>query len=165
MERDNTGSGYSKIVFDEINSSPYNPVDSAKAKINASGNAIADFSNAPNGNYYIQAKHRNALETWSSLAVAFVKGQTANYNFTSSQNQAYGNNMITKYGRWCFYSGDVNQNGSIEATDLSTIDNDVSNFVTGYVATDVTGNNVTDAADLAIADNNVFNFVNKITPP
>ena len=66
---------------------------------------------------------------------------------------------------FAIYGGDVNQTGEVDASDLSTIDNDAFNFVTGYVNTDVTGDNVTDASDYAIADNNAFNFVTKSVPP
>jgi len=66
--------------------------------------------------------------------------------------------------RFAIYGGDVNQDGSVDATDLAAIDNDALNFVTGYVQTDVTGDDLVDGADAAIADNNAFNFVTKETP-
>ncbi len=65
---------------------------------------------------------------------------------------------------FAIYSGDVNQDGSVDGLDLSLVDNDAFNFVTGYVSTDVNGNNFTDALDLAVADNNAYNFVSKVTP-
>lgn len=66
--------------------------------------------------------------------------------------------------RHAFYSGDVNQDGTVDATDLSMIDNDAYNFVTGYVKTDLTGDNFVDATDAAIADNNAANFVSVVRP-
>ncbi len=67
--------------------------------------------------------------------------------------------------RFGIYTGDVNQDGSVNEADMSLADNDVFNFVTGYVNTDVNGNYAVDASDLEIIDNNLFNFVSKITPP
>ena len=90
---------------------------------------------------------------------------TINYDFTFAANQAYGNNMILKGTKYCIYSGDVNQNGAIDASDLAIVDTDAAAFVNGYVNSDVNGDNSTNALDLSITDNNAFNFVSKITPP
>jgi len=151
-------------LFLRNNSSPFGAVDSSIVKLNSSGNAVANFSNAPDGNYYFQVKHRNALETWSFSAITFTAGQTTIYNFTTSQMQAFGNNLILKSGKWCIYSGDVNNNGSIDASDLALIDNDAANFITGYVQTDLSGDNFVDGTDFSIGDNNAFNFVSVAKP-
>jgi hypothetical protein len=45
------------------------------------------------------------------------------------------------------------------------IDNDVSNFVTGYVPTDLNGDQSVDALDMIICDNNSANFVAAVKPP
>ncbi|MBK6876055.1 MAG: hypothetical protein IPG99_06250 [Ignavibacteria bacterium] len=66
--------------------------------------------------------------------------------------------------KYAIYSADVNQDGTVDATDVSTIDNDASNFVSGYVVTDLTGDHFVDGTDFAIADNNAANFVRTITP-
>ncbi len=62
------------------------------------------------------------------------------------------------------YSGDIDQDGTVDATDVSAIDNDASNFVGGYVVTDLTGDNFVDGTDFAMADNNAANFVSVIQP-
>ncbi|MBK6539627.1 MAG: hypothetical protein IPG09_18370 [Ignavibacteria bacterium] len=67
-------------------------------------------------------------------------------------------------GKWCFYSGDINQDGTIDASDLSDADNDALTGESGYVNTDVTGDDVVDATDISIIDNNSFNSVSMITP-
>jgi hypothetical protein len=72
--------------------------------------------------------------------------------------------MVLKLGRACFFSGDVNQDEVVDGTDLSLIDNDGFNFVSGYVATDCNGDNFTDASDASIADNNAFNTVTVVKP-
>jgi len=154
-------------VFLRNSSSPYEIIDSSKTHLNSSGTGTFSFSNASNGiNYYIHIKHRNSVETWSSSGQSFISSMLT-YNFSSSNTQAYGSNMIEVDNSpiaFAIYSGDVNQDGTADATDLSMIDNDAYNFITGYVNTDLTGNNVTDASDAAIADNNAFNFVSLVIP-
>ena len=45
-----------------------------------------------NGKYYIVAKHRNHIETWSAAPVTFA-ADTTYYNFTTSADKAFGNNL------------------------------------------------------------------------
>ncbi|MBK8980744.1 MAG: hypothetical protein IPM38_00100 [Ignavibacteria bacterium] len=151
-------------VFLHNSSPPYAVVDSAKKNITSSGIVLISFPNAGTGSYYIDVRHRNALETWSQSPVAFTLGSNSNYDFTTAQSQAFGNNMMFKLGRWCFFSGDVNQDGLIDVSDQSEIDNDVINVTTGYVNTDLTGDSITDLSDASIADNNAFDFVSVIKP-
>ncbi|MEO8664001.1 MAG: hypothetical protein ABI462_00780 [Ignavibacteria bacterium] len=143
---------------------PYNRVDSAAAYLNSSGNATVNFINAAAGNYYLQTSHRNALETWSSGPVSFTAGVTTSYNFTTSQTQAFGNNLVLKSGKWCIYSGDIDKSGVIQLSDIISIYNDASNFVSGYVITDLTGENLVNLTDILIAANNSSNFVGVIKP-
>jgi hypothetical protein len=77
------------------------------------------------------------------------------YDFTSSSSQAFGNNMILNGTRWCIYSGDVDQDGVIDASDISKVDNDASASVSGYNSTDLDGDYLTDSNDLSILDNNL----------
>ncbi len=145
--------------------SPYSKADSVKIKLNNSGKGIFCFNNAVNGSYYIVITHRNSVETWSKLPQTFTIGQNKKYDFTSSAAQAFGNNLTLKLGKYCIFSGDVNQDGNVDVIDLSLVDNDVFNFASGYISTDLNGDNNTDAIDISITDNNAFNFVAKITPP
>ncbi len=147
--------------------SPYTIMDSSKSIIDSltfTGNFR--FYNAPGGSYYITIKHRNGLETWSKAGGESMTFEGVYlYDFTSSSTQAYGSNLVLKGSKYCIYSGDVNQNGTINAADQGLVDNDVLNFASGYVSTDVDGNNVLNALDLGIVDNNVYNFISKKTPP
>lgn len=147
-------------------SAPYNVVDSSLAVVDAAtftGKFV--FKYAVSGTYYIQLKHRNHIETWSSNGgTSFTQEADNSYNFTTTNTQAYGNNLILKGTKYCIYGGDADQNGVTDTGDLSFIDNDAFNFVAGYVPTDITGDGVVDAGDIAVTDNNVFNFVSKITP-
>lgn len=147
-------------------SSPFNAVDSAVAVVDSALNAAEYvFSNSVPGNYYIRLVHRNSLETWSSAPVAV--NVNSNYNFTSSANQAFGSNMVQVDAspvHFALYSGDVNQDGSIDATDVSAVDNDAANYASGYIPADLTGDGYVDGTDFAIADNNAYNFVSVIRP-
>ena len=58
----------------------------------------------------------------------------------------------------------MDQDGTVDATDLSAIDNNASNFISGYVVTDLTGDDFVDGTDFAIADNNAASFVSVIRP-
>ena len=86
------------------------------------------------------------------------------YNFTTSASQAYGDNQILKGTRFCIYSGDVNQDGIIDATDMQITDNDAFISTGGYVVTDVNGDYFVDGSDLLIIDNNAYRFITAITP-
>jgi len=147
-------------------SSPYSIVDSAKANIDSltfSGNFA--FVNASSGTYYLALKYRNGIETWSkSGGEVFTQNSTMNFNFTTSPSQAYGNNLVLKGSKFCVYSGDINQDGIVDANDVSSVDNDALNISSGYRDTDLTGDLIVDGSDVAVADNNAFNFVARVIP-
>lgn len=144
--------------------SPYAVVDSAQTLADAYGNALVCFPNADTGNYYVVVKHRNSIETWSAAPVALSDPFFNYYDFTSSASLAYGNNLTFVYPSFCIYSGDVNQDGTVDGTDLQLIDNDSYAFVSGYVPTDVNGDDFVDGTDASIAGNNANNFVSVIRP-
>jgi hypothetical protein len=158
-----------KAYLREVNS-PYNIVDSATAVIDSlTFEGQFRFPTAPNGIYYIVVTHRNSIETWSGSGFNTFPTDIAalSYNFTANQSRAYGNNMIKVdpiLNSYAIYTGDVNQDGSIDGSDLSIIDNAAFNFVTGYVVQDCNGDDVVDGSDAVIASNNAENFVTKITP-
>jgi glucose/arabinose dehydrogenase len=146
--------------------SPNIIVDSAKTVIDSlSFRGYCFFNNAPTGLYYIRVTHRNGLETWSkSGGETLTRGEVLAYDFTSSASQAYGNNQIQKGSRFCFYSGDVNKDGTIDGSDNSIIDNDVNVYATGFLVTDLNADYAVDGSDLLIADNNASNFVSVVAP-
>ncbi len=155
-------------MFLRSSAPPYSVADSARSVIDAiKFKGSFPVINASSGSYFMEMKHRNSLETWSSSPVSYSQGGNINYDFTTSKSRAYGNNMTNVNNsppRFAIYSGDIQQDGAIDVNDLSLADNDAFNFVSGYVNTDVTGDNVVDAADIAIVDNNAFNFVSVSRP-
>ena len=147
-------------------SSPYAAVDSCVTVLNSETlSGYCNFSNAPNGNYYINIEHRNGLETWSKLGgMTLSRGNDFQYDFTSASSQAYGNNEILVGSKYSIYSGDVNRDGSVDIADNGFIENDAAIFLTGYIVSDLNGDGLTDLSDQTLADNNSFNFVIKSTP-
>ena len=145
---------------------PYNTIDSTSLYMYTCFlTNMVIFKNAPDGNYYIAVKHRNTIETWSSAPVSLTNGISwSSYNFTSSSANSYGNNVVQKGSVWCFYTGDVNQDGIIDATDVSEVDNDAYASLSGSINTDLNGDYFVDASDLGIVDNNAYNAVTAITP-
>lgn len=147
--------------------SPYEVLDFAWAVVDSTGYGSFQFSNAVNGmDYFIQLEHRNSLETWSNTPQQFTSSSLS-YDFTSASSQAYGDNMIqidTSPVKYAIYSGDVNQDGTIDAGDLIDIYNDILAGQSGYVPTDVNGDDFIDVSDLIITYNNALNVVSVIRP-
>jgi Domain of unknown function (DUF2341)/Kelch motif len=145
--------------------SPYSLIESHKGILNTAGVGTFTFTTVVNGtNYYILVKHRNGLETWSAGGNSF-SSYALSYDFTTSQNKAYGSNLVQKGTKWCIYSGDINHDGLVDLSDLITIDNDNANNVTGYVNTDVNGDGIVNQSDMLIVYNNNKNYVIKNVPP
>jgi hypothetical protein len=140
---------------------PYAVVDSAFAILDSvSFTATGTFSAAASGSYYIVIKHRSSVETWSASGVAFTKGSTVSYDFTTAASQAYGNNETeVTTGVFAIYSGDCNQDGYVDPLDLSMVDQDSYNYASGAaLATDVNGDRYVDPLDLSIVDQNSYNY-------
>jgi len=141
---------------------PYSIIDSSKTILNSGGEAeFKLLHTAKNLDFYIVTKHRNTIETWSSVPVRFIDSLMA-YNFSDSKANAYVNNQ-TKVKisplRYALFSGDVNQDGIIDSSDMAEVDNAAFNGLSGYVKSDLTGDNFVDAQDLSLVDNNSCNAV------
>lgn len=151
-------------VFLRYNSPPYAIADSSRAVLDSNGNGLFNFFRVGNQiKYFIAVKHRNSIETWSANPKEFFDNE-ADYNFTNSASTAFGSNLFQKGNKFCIYGGDVNQDGSVDLSDVSLIDNNSYNFAAGYLRTDANGDGITDISDLTIADNNAFNFVSMKRP-
>lgn len=144
------------------------PTFSCSALLNKNGNAIISLpSSFSGGNYYISINHKNSLETWSAGTVNLISGIT--YDFTNSLSNAFSNSLNTPMkflssGKYALFSGDVNQDGTINSDDLQKVENSAKNIGLGYFNDDVNGDGVVDVFDLQIIENNKILFLNKARP-
>ncbi|MBK9403899.1 MAG: hypothetical protein IPN57_05120 [Ignavibacteria bacterium] len=144
--------------------SPYNIIDSSKSVIDSlTFRGIFKFYNTAPGTYYLAIKHFNSIETWSkSGGVPMTLSDTTFYDFTTSNSQAYGNNLKLKGGKYCIYGGNVNGDAIVDASDLSDVDNDSNAGLSGmYLRSDVNGDGFVDASDITIVDNNKSVVINR----
>ncbi|MBL8007578.1 MAG: right-handed parallel beta-helix repeat-containing protein [Ignavibacteria bacterium] len=148
--------------------SPYLKRDSAKGIIDTlSFSGMFKFYSSPNGKYYLQVNHFNSIETWSKTGGINLNtgGAVFLYDFSGSSANAYGNNVILRGSRYCIYQADVNQDKIVDAGDLSLVDNDATNGVSGdRIPTDINADGFTDASDLSVTDNNASNTVSSVSP-
>jgi len=153
-------------VYLRQTASPFALVDSAKTVIDSLNfSGVCFFNNAATGKYYLQLKHRNGLETWSKAGGDSIKrGNSVSYDFTSAGSQAYGNNQILLGSKYCIYSGDVIQDGTVELADLLDTYNGGSVFLSGYVVYDINGDYLVDLDDILTVYNNSSSFVAVMKP-
>lgn len=168
--QDVAGDHFAGPVADEITielASPTFPYSSVYTSENVMlyGNGKASFSFPAelNGSYYIVVKHRNSIETWSSVPVSFAGG-SINYDFTSSATQAFGSNMIQIGSVFAIYGGDVTQDNIVDGSDMAAVDNSSTSVSTGYLADDVNGDGIVDGSDMAVIDNNSTSVISTIKP-
>jgi hypothetical protein len=87
------------------------------------------------------------------------------FNFTSAQtNNAYGNNMkvidsvlVGQNYVYIFgiYTGDINQDGSVDGSDFLDLDPSIQNGDGGYLAGDLNGDGAVDGTDFLLMDPNI----------
>jgi len=161
---------YSGSIADQIsvelhNSSsyPYIEFNATNVNLNTNGSAVVVVPGSFTGSYYVTIRHRNSIETTTAVPVSFLAPMLS-YAF-NNQAKAYGGNLLqTNDGRFVIYSGDVDQDGLIDSSDLISADNDVSTFTTGYIATDINGDGLVDSSDMIVIDNNSGTFVGTMHP-
>ncbi|MFH1121733.1 MAG: alpha-amylase family glycosyl hydrolase [Bacteroidota bacterium] len=165
-----TGPQFGTGIADQIrvelhNASDYGIIDHFATPVNLGTNGVASLSvpSSFSDSYYITIRHRNSLETTSSVPVSFA-GPGISYSFNLPA-KAYGNNLLMMTDGWfTLYGGDVNQDGFVDTGDSTPVDNDQFNFIGGYVASDVNGDGIVDTADGTVIDNNQFSFAGSVLP-
>lgn len=145
--------------------SPYALAHTAVGTIGTNGvGNISLPALASGGTYYIVLKHRNSITTWSANPVTFNNASNS-YNFSTAATQAYGDNMVDDgTGKFMIYSGDINQDGSVDFNDYPDLDVASSNGVLGYDANDLNGDASVDFNDYPVLDVNSSLGVIMVTP-
>ncbi|MDY0343087.1 MAG: choice-of-anchor J domain-containing protein [Lentimicrobium sp.] len=161
------GPGIADVLTVELhNASNYNDIVYTATNVMLGTNGIASVGDIPatiQGNYWVTVKHRNSVETTSAGVISF-SGNTIGVNFLNPA-QVFGNNLGTSAdGHYLIFSGDINQDGVIDTVDMTLVDNDASNFASGYLLTDINGDSVVDISDMTIIDNNASAFKRAILP-
>ncbi|GBL35370.1 hypothetical protein EMGBS15_09650 [Filimonas sp.] len=132
----NEGLGSNNYNTDSINvelrspSAPYNVAASLRTMLHTDGTATCLFSPLT-GSYYVVIRHRNTLPTWSANSILLGSSPTS-YDFTTAANKAYGNNMKpVGPGQWALFTGELIQDENIDLLDISPLENDINNFISG----------------------------------
>jgi hypothetical protein len=165
----NQGVGTSTTDVDTVtielhDATTYALVTSTTAMLQTNGNAVATFSTAPTGYFYIVVRHRNSLETWSGAAQT-VGATSLTYDFTTAADKAYGSNMkMLESGVYGFYSGDINQDGFIEGEDYAPLFTAIESLLEGYQSTDVNGDGFVEGEDIPYLYNNSESLIEVIHP-
>jgi hypothetical protein len=144
-------------------STGYPLVGSAKGLLLRNGTLRTYFNdlNILGTSCYLIIKHRNSMETWSSLPVSIQA--ITQYNFSDSITKAYGNNLTLltdqntiQYG---IYTGDINHDDNIDLLDNLLLELSINEFEFGYKPTDLNGDGNVDLLDNPFHEDNIINFV------
>jgi len=160
----NQGIGSSTTDVDTItvelrNANTFELVASTDAILQTDGNVVCTYSSSQIGSFYIAVKHRNAVQTWSLVPVNFGVSPVS-YDFTNLASKAYANNMIqVEPNVWAFYSGDLNQDESVDNSDSDNLFIDIENGEFGSLTTDLNGDGSADNSDLDTFYRNLENGV------
>lgn len=162
----NTNMKDSVKIFLRQSGSPYAIIDSSIGVFDSvTFNAEVYFNpELADGNYYLDIRHRNSIQTWSAVPVSYSFGSQVYYNLTNSKSSAYGSNLKSAGSNWGIFSGDINQDGVIDLDDLISAYNGSNAFISGYTVQDCNGDSVVDLSDVLIIFNNAQLFINVITP-
>jgi hypothetical protein len=143
--------------------SPFNVVHTIKGLLDTAGNATITFPSSVNGNsYYVAVLHRNSIPVWSASPITF--SATTSYDFTNAITKAFGSNMVEDGGVFMLFSGDINQDGSIDFSDYPDLDISSYNGDLGYYVTDLNGDASVDFSDYPTLDINSNLGVLVVTP-
>ncbi len=131
-----------------------------KALLQTNGNAQFTFPPGVTGNsYYFVVKHRNSLESWSSSPI-LINSSTFSYQFNDVQGKVLGNNQKNlNDGNYALLSGDVDQNGLINLTDLNLLTQQIQLFNSGYLPADLNGDSIIESSDFSLIENNLLKSV------
>lgn len=112
----------------QLKNAAFTTVESKSFTQSGNGESTLNFTVAANATpYWIVVKYDNGIETWSAATVQF-SGSYLAYDFTTAANKAYGDNQILIGTKYCIYTGDINQDGTVDLNDAIPILSDYDNL-------------------------------------
>ncbi|MBK8587034.1 MAG: putative metal-binding motif-containing protein [Bacteroidetes bacterium] len=134
--------------------SPYTTLYSDTAILLTNGNVQFSIPQVYLGNsYFFAIKHRNSIETWSVAPQTISNGMF--YDFSTAASKAYQNNQVNiGSGVYAIYSGDVDQDNSVDLSDLTDVESNSQLTSYGYFSCDLTGDNKCESTDYSLVENN-----------
>lgn len=123
--------------------------------VNADGSDFS-FNNITSGDYYIAIHHRNHLSIMSKNKISILNNKSFGYDFTKSQDAAYGNNALAelKNGVYGMFGGDGDANGVINNLDFGIVANKI--LYKGYNSGDLDLNGTINVLDYSIINKNIL---------
>ena len=135
--------------------SPYEILYQDTSILKKNGDAVFMFPKSLIGqSFYYILKHRNSLQIWS--ATPQLLDSMNFYSFTRSTFSTLGLNIrILNDGKCAMYSGDINQDGIIDVSDFTILENSLNQTPLQYDISDLTGDGIVESADYSIVENNI----------
>ena len=117
------------------------------------------FSNNLTSSYYVVIRHRNHLAIMSSHPVQLTNS-AIQYDFTTSENKAYGQNSMVDLGNGVYgmYGGDTNGDGIIDEKDVVDVSQKL--FYSGYWREDSNLNSPVNVLDYKLPNLNLGKISN-----
>lgn len=142
----------------EINNISYRKpaVLNSNGQIFNSDGSDFSFNNITSGDYYVAINHRNHLSIMSKNKVPIENGIPISYDFTKSQDAAYGKNALKelKNGIYGMLGGDGDANGVINNLDFGIVANKI--LYKGYNNGDLDLNGTINVLDYSIINKNIL---------
>ncbi len=130
---------------------------------NTPGLTFISIPNTFTGNYYITIKHRNHIETTTTAPVSFA-ANIISYNFSDAISKSYGNNLKQIGNIYCNFAGDLNQDGFVNLTDLSTVNSTALQLSKGFNVSDINGDGLVNLTDLSAVNSAALQLIKRIIP-
>lgn len=166
----NRGVGSDAFAVDTVLANLADPIDPSiivatdYAILDVDGNATFEFPGSLIGNsYYLSVQNNNSIRTWTASPIQL--NAVTSYDFSYAATRAFGDNMVeVAPGVWAIYTGDLNQDGSIDSFDYSSFQSDAISFSSGYFNTDMNGDGFVDSFDFAVFNQNTSLFISELHP-
>jgi hypothetical protein len=119
------------------------------------------FDITKQGTAFITLRHRNHLGVLSNALSASTAGVFANdYSLLANSYKAVGtpSNPVqllsggVKYGLW---AGDANNNGTVNATDITIVKSAIASLANGYLLTDINLSKTVNATDVTVTKSTI----------